>query len=146
MRLHTRTMVRDGNLAFVGSQSLRAIELDGRREVGVIFRDANAVRGLMRIFQNDWTLAAQESAPLDKEAAPAAKVARKVAKAVARELPPVSPVLNGAVKEVVGEISGAGLNSQEVEELVKDAVKDAVREAVREVVEEVVQQNQEVAP
>ena len=116
MRLHTRSMVRDGNLAFLGSQSLRAMELDGRREVGLIFRDANAVRGLMRIFQNDWTLAAQESAPLDKEAAPAAKVARKVAKAVARELPPVSPVLNGAVKEVVGEISGAGLNSQEVEE------------------------------
>ncbi len=146
IRLHTRSMVRDGNLAFLGSQSLRAMELDGRREVGLIFRDANAVRGLMRIFQNDWTLAAHEPASLDKEAAPAAKVAKKVAKAVARELPPVLPVLNGAVKEVVGEISGAGPNSEEVEEIVKDAVKDAVREAVQEVVEEVVQQNEEVAP
>ena len=139
-------MVRDGNLAFLGSQSLRAIELDGRREVGLIFRDASAVRGLVRIFHNDWTLAAQEAAPLDKEVAPAAKVAKKVAKAIARELPPVSPVLDGAVKEVVGEISGAGLNSEEVEEIVKDAVKDAVREAVQEVVEEVVQQNGEVTP
>jgi hypothetical protein len=90
------------------------MELDGRREVGLIFRDANAVRGLMRTFQNDWTLAAQEPASPDKEAA-SARVAKKVAKAVARELPPVSPVLNGAVKEVVGEVSGAGLNSEEVE-------------------------------
>jgi cardiolipin synthase len=145
MRLHTRSMVRDGNLAFLGSQSLRAMELDGRREVGLIFRDANAVRGLMRTFQNDWTLAAQEPAPLDKEAA-SSRVAKKVAKAVARELPPVSPVLDGAVKEVVGEIAGEGLNSEEVEEIVKDAVKDAVREAVQEVVEEVVQQNEGVAP
>jgi phosphatidylserine/phosphatidylglycerophosphate/cardiolipin synthase-like enzyme len=145
MRLHTRSMVRDGTLAFLGSQSLRAMELDGRREVGVIFRDADAVRGLMRIFQNDWTLAGQEPA-LEREAAPAAKVAKKVAKALARELPPVSPVLNGAVKEVVGEIAGTGLNSDEVEEIVKDAVKDAVLEAVQEVVEEVVQQNEEAAP
>jgi hypothetical protein len=33
-RLHVRAMARDGDAAFVGSQSLRALELDGRREVG----------------------------------------------------------------------------------------------------------------
>ena len=146
MRLHTRTMVRDGNLAFLGSQSLRAMELDGRREVGLIFRDTNAVRGLTRIFQNDWTLAAHEPEPVDEQAAPAAKVAKKVAKAFARKLPPVSPVLDCAVKEVIGEISGAHLNSEEVEETVMDAVKDAVREAVEEVLEGVVQQNEGVSP
>src|SRR5712691_238113 len=43
MRLHTRTMIQDGRKAFVGSQSLREIELDGRREVGIIFRDSKAV-------------------------------------------------------------------------------------------------------
>ena len=34
MRLHVRAIVRDGCEAFIGSQSLRRLELDGRREVG----------------------------------------------------------------------------------------------------------------
>jgi hypothetical protein len=128
-------MVRDGKLAFLGSQSLRAMELDGRREVGLIFQDANAVRGLMRIFENDWTLAVQAPESVVKETAQAAKVAKRVAKAVARELP-----------QVVGDISGAGLDSAEVEELVKDAVKDAVRDAVQGVIEEAVEKQESVAP
>ena len=35
-----RAIIRDGTAAFVGSQSLRKLELDGRREVGVIVSDA----------------------------------------------------------------------------------------------------------
>ena len=35
MRLHTRTIIRDGRQAFVGSQSLRPAELDARREAGL---------------------------------------------------------------------------------------------------------------
>ena len=42
MRLHTRSIVRDGRYAFIGSQSLRQLELDARREVGIIFRDPTA--------------------------------------------------------------------------------------------------------
>ena len=42
-RLHTRTIIRDRREAFVGSQSLRKAELDSRREVGVIVRDAKVV-------------------------------------------------------------------------------------------------------
>jgi hypothetical protein len=38
-RLHVRAIVRDGRRAFVGSQSLRKVELDERREVGIIIRD-----------------------------------------------------------------------------------------------------------
>ena len=34
MRLHTRTIIRDGVQAFIGSQSLREMELGSRREVG----------------------------------------------------------------------------------------------------------------
>lgn len=143
MRLHTRSMVRDGKLAFLGSQSLRAVELDGRREVGLIFRDPNVVRELMRTFENDWTLAMEEPAPTGEAAAPAARVAKKVAKAVARQLPPVSAFLDGAVKEVVGELPPANLNPKELEEIVRNAVKGAVREAVQGVVEEVVEQNEE---
>ena len=36
MRLHVRAIVRDGTRAFVGSQSLRKLELESRREVGLL--------------------------------------------------------------------------------------------------------------
>ena len=55
-RLHVRAIVRDGREAFVGSQSLRTLELDKRREVGCIFRDASAVAELIKTFEDDWAL------------------------------------------------------------------------------------------
>jgi hypothetical protein len=36
--LHVRAMIRDGDTVFVGGRSLRALELDARREVGLIAR------------------------------------------------------------------------------------------------------------
>jgi len=53
-RLHVRAMVRDGRHAFIGSQSLRKIELDGRREVGIIVRDPKVVKKLRATFESDW--------------------------------------------------------------------------------------------
>jgi cardiolipin synthase len=53
-RLHVRAMVRDGRRAFVGSQSLRRLELDERREVGLIIRDPKIVARLERLFESDW--------------------------------------------------------------------------------------------
>ena len=53
-RLHVRAIIRDGRRAFVGSQSLRKLELDERREVGVIIRDRPVVRALERTFKRDW--------------------------------------------------------------------------------------------
>jgi phosphatidylserine/phosphatidylglycerophosphate/cardiolipin synthase-like enzyme len=54
IRLHVRAMVRDGDIAFVGSQSLRALELDARREVGLITKDTKVVKGLLEAFEADW--------------------------------------------------------------------------------------------
>ena len=54
MRLHVRAMVRDGDTAFVGSQSLRGLELDARREVGLITKDAKVVKEMLEIFEADW--------------------------------------------------------------------------------------------
>jgi phosphatidylserine/phosphatidylglycerophosphate/cardiolipin synthase-like enzyme len=54
MRLHVRAMVRDGEVAFVGSQSLRALELDARREVGLITKDPKVVKQLLEVFEADW--------------------------------------------------------------------------------------------
>jgi phosphatidylserine/phosphatidylglycerophosphate/cardiolipin synthase-like enzyme len=54
MRLHVRAMVRDGARAFVGSQSLRRIELDKRREVGVLITNGAVARQIRNIFEADW--------------------------------------------------------------------------------------------
>ena len=53
-RLHARIIIRDGRNAFLGSQSLRRLELDGRREVGVIITDPKVVRQLVSTFESDW--------------------------------------------------------------------------------------------
>jgi len=142
MRLHTRAILRDGNQAFVGSQSLREMELSARREVGIVFRDAKIVSRLIKIFLEDWeaTARAQESSAAS-DAEPDAKVAKKVAKAVTKDFPAVAPVLEVMVKELVGARVDVDLDQRELEESVKDAVKEAVKEVVRDVVEEVVAQS-----
>ena len=53
-RQHLRCIVRDGRAAFVGSQSLRKPELDARREIGVIAKDARLVRAITQVFEEDW--------------------------------------------------------------------------------------------
>jgi hypothetical protein len=138
MRLHTRTIIRDRMQAFVGSQSLREMELTARREVGVIFRDPKMIGQLMKTFAEDWEAVAP---PLSERAdqPPAiepAKVAKKVAKAVAKELPPVAPVVEVIVKEMVGDKGQGEINHHKVEEAIKEAVKDAIRDVVEVVVEQ----------
>jgi cardiolipin synthase A/B len=135
MRLHTRTIVRDHDRVFIGSQSLREIELDKRREVGVIVRERKLVNHVVKTFEEDWKASeAYVDRPGEDAPVPVGKVAKRVAKEIARELPPVAPVLEVVVKEVHPDLE---LNSHQVEETVKEAVKEAVREAVKDVVEEV---------
>lgn len=142
MRLHTRTIIRDGKQAFLGSQSLRELELGARREVGVIFRDKKIVAKLAKMFQDDWEgIERRAQQEPQAESAPADKVAKKVAKAVAKDLPPVAPVLRVLVREFVGDTVDMDLDPTVVEESVKDAVKEAVKEAIRDAVETAVEQN-----
>jgi len=54
-KLHARVIVQDGKKAFLGSQSLRRLELDWRREVGVVFTDPRAVKQLVSTFESDWS-------------------------------------------------------------------------------------------
>ncbi|HWF83538.1 MAG TPA: phospholipase D-like domain-containing protein [Vicinamibacterales bacterium] len=53
-RLHVRAIIRDGKFAFVGSQSLRRLELENRREVGIIVNDERVVREMQQVFERDW--------------------------------------------------------------------------------------------
>jgi phosphatidylserine/phosphatidylglycerophosphate/cardiolipin synthase-like enzyme len=143
LRLHTRNILRDRAEAFLGSQSLRELELDARREIGLIFEDAKIIDRIADTFEEDWKQGTVVSADEDDAKPPAAKVAKKVAKTVAKILPPIAPVVEEAVKQVLHADNGLGIDHEEVEETVKVAVKQAVKQAVREVVEDVVEQQRE---
>ena len=54
MRLHLRAMLRDGSDLFLGSMSLRGVELDKRREVGVIVKERAAAKQFRDVFDEDW--------------------------------------------------------------------------------------------
>lgn len=137
LRLHTRTIVRDGRYGFVGSQSLRAAELDTRREIGIIFGDRKAVARIAQIFEADWQLDADGALKERKEERPPVeKVAKKVAKVVIKELPPVAPALKEAIKELGMPPAKVEISQGEVEASVKNAVKTVVKEIVKDAVED----------
>jgi phosphatidylserine/phosphatidylglycerophosphate/cardiolipin synthase-like enzyme len=148
IRLHARVIIRDGHQAFVGSQSLRKVELDGRREVGIIVRDPQVVKNIITAFEADWKLSdlvKDQALILKENVVPAAKAAKKAVKAIASDLPALVPLVREAVVEAVAETTNAAPKLKEVEKVVKEAVKDAVKEAVKEAVEEVVQPIENVA-
>jgi len=64
--LHVRAIVRDGRRAFIGSQSLRKLELDKRREVGVVIANETIVRQIQEIFAEDWAETASGKKELKK--------------------------------------------------------------------------------
>lgn len=139
-RLHTRTIIRDRKQAFLGSQGLRQIELDSRREVGLIFREPAIVSRLMKTFESDWDHPMKLKDDVDMEdPAHAEKLAKKVAKTVLKDMPAVGPLLKEALKDVPG--NNANLDHKELEAAVKDVVKDAVRDAVSDIVNGVVENN-----
>jgi len=72
-RLHIRAIIRDGERAFLGSQSLRRLELEKRREVGVIITDDVVIRGMHEVFEQDWAQTPSGRKDLKK----AAKAERK---------------------------------------------------------------------
>ena len=141
LRLHARVILRDGHSAFVGSQSLRKLELDIRREIGLIFHDSRIVKRIIRVFDKDWSDSAPAETP-NPGLAILDTPAKKVAKVVAKRL-------NVAfkVEQVLDKIIEAGSDlpfepkevAQSVREAVRDEVHDAVADAMRELVTEAAQ-------
>lgn len=143
MRLHARIIVRDRKTAFLGSQSLRKLELESRREVGIISGGGKVVNALIGIFEEDW----EHSAPLNphKQAEFRAKerVARKMVRAVKKKLP-VAPV----VKKVVSALkqqANLPVDHQHVEKAVEIEVKAALRKAVKKAAMKVVHESDAIA-
>jgi phosphatidylserine/phosphatidylglycerophosphate/cardiolipin synthase-like enzyme len=71
-----RSIIRDGRRAFIGSQSLRRLELEKRREIGIVITDEKVVRQMQEVFESDWALTPTGK----KEAKKAAKAGKKQAK------------------------------------------------------------------
>ena len=141
MRLHTRTMIRDGQHAFIGSQSLRQPELDLRREIGLIVRDAAVVKTLLATFESDWAATGFDETreTVRANSAPEPKPTRKAAQALAKELPPLKTTLKKAIKQAVARVGQDSLTHGNLKSTVKDAVKDAIKTAVKEAVAEIAQ-------
>jgi phosphatidylserine/phosphatidylglycerophosphate/cardiolipin synthase-like enzyme len=136
LRLHTRTILRDRQQAFMGSQSLRPPELDSRREIGVIFRNRAIVNSLARTFEEDWAASEPPAEERESRDFPVGKTARKMAKVVSKNLP-VAPV----VKQVARAIQKRGdleLRPKEIEETVKTAVQEAVKDVVKDATKEAI--------
>ena len=69
LRLHVRAIVRDGTRAFVGSQGLRRMELERRREVGLIINNPTVARKILQVFDADWADARKSNKAKATEAA-----------------------------------------------------------------------------
>ena len=158
-RLHTRTIIRDGRQAFIGSQSLRPAELDSRRELGLIIHDAKAVKKLVDTFESDWVPAGskkRKSVPKEKKSHKEAadnkqekaedsetkeqkqeeKQTEVAVEALKQELDPLADTVKKAVRKAVAKAGDDVLNDKGVKDTMKKVVKKAVKDAVKEAVQE----------
>ena len=127
-RLHARAIIRDGKAAFLGSQSLRRLELEARREIGVVFSDKAAVKKMASVFEHDWH-AARPLATDTMESAMEIPV-RRVAKIVARHLH-MKPVVEQVMEKVMERSSSdVPFEPNEVAQTVRDAFRDEIHDAV----------------
>jgi phosphatidylserine/phosphatidylglycerophosphate/cardiolipin synthase-like enzyme len=52
--LHTKVLVADGSVAYMGSENLSQTSLDHNREVGVVVIDPSSIAPLSTTFETDW--------------------------------------------------------------------------------------------
>jgi len=124
-RLHVRCIIRDRSRAFLGSQSLRAIELDRRREIGVFIHEAPVVRRLTEIFEQDWAqTAAGRAADTLVEAHAAATAAAEATKAAAAQAAVLAERSEKAAERALDQ-------AEKLAAKAKEAARDA-KEAARE--------------
>lgn len=132
IRLHVRAILRDGREAFLGSQSLRKLEMEARREIGVIFRDSKAVHEMIAVFEKDWASGAQ---PVQSRVETMLDIpAQSVAKAVVKHIH-VEPMVERVLERVMRR-SDVPFEPSEVAETIREAlhaeIHDAVMIALRE--------------
>ncbi len=127
LRLHVRAILRDGKEAFLGSQSLRKLEMEARREIGVIFRDLKAVRRMVDVFEQDW----QAGAPLLQTRVETMLdvPAHSIAKSVVKHMN-VEPLIEQVLERVMDRRSDIAFEPTEVIETVREAFRAEIHDAV----------------
>ncbi len=135
-RLHVRGMVRDGHDVFLGSMSMRRLELGARREVGVLFHDPKAVKRMTEVFETDWAVS-KPAVPQGLLAAALDAPAKKVAKVVARRIG-VRPVVEELLDKFIDPDRELPFEPQEVAQMVRDSFRDEIHDAVVGALREVV--------
>jgi phosphatidylserine/phosphatidylglycerophosphate/cardiolipin synthase-like enzyme len=135
-RLHTRTIIRDGRQAFVGSQSLRTAELDSRREVGLVINNATIVKKLLETFESDWVASGgEEDQSADKnEVGMSKEDTDKAVKILIKELHPIVANVKKSVKKVVAQAGNDVLEDGSLQDTVKVVVKKVMKQAVKDAV------------
>jgi hypothetical protein len=110
------------------------MELDKRREVGVIIRDARIVKSLAEMFEADWAEAETPKGKI-KTARGKSKDSEtdRVNEVLMKELHPVAVTLKRAVKRVVAKAGDEAIQDENVKRTVKKIVKKAVKQAVKDV-------------
>ncbi|HEY4354599.1 MAG TPA: phospholipase D-like domain-containing protein [Acidobacteriaceae bacterium] len=135
-RLHARVILRDGHSAFLGSQSLRKLELEARREVGIIFHETKLVKEMIDVFDADWKKS-EPAISTDSVADMLDVPAKKVAKAVAKQIN-MRPVVEQLLDKVMEGKGDTPFEPDEVAETVREAFREEVHDAVVHALEDLV--------
>ncbi|HEV2576028.1 MAG TPA: phospholipase D-like domain-containing protein [Acidobacteriaceae bacterium] len=136
MRLHARAIMRDGKSVFLGSQSLRKLELEARREIGVIVHDPKIAKQMISTFDSDWSgaMPAQQATEVSGLInVPAKKVAKKVVKELN-----LGPAVEQALDRAMDKRDNVQLEPKEVVEGVREAMREEVHAAVTQALHELV--------
>ncbi len=136
IRLHAQAIVRDGEQLFLGSQSLRTLELDARREVGVITEESDVIRSVIETFESDWRKTYDVRGPAhelieERELDEHADIA---VDQPPHSLPPSITVelVKSAVKEAIKDAILDRIEPADTVVPLKEAVREAAKEALRE--------------
>jgi len=131
LRLHTRGIVRDGKSLFLGSQSLRKLELDARREIGVMVQGGKIVSAFTAVFEDDWK-AAEKKEDMKANSKQEAAQIKQVAEAAVESMP-LAPVVEH-VMEALREQVEVKVPKKAVKKHMKTALKKAVKKAAADLV------------
>lgn len=120
----------------MGSQSLRSLELDARREVGIIVDDADIIRQAKETFEADWAKARSRETPA-AVLQPDSDLALNTLDAPAEAAPALPPAATAelvkvAVKEAIKDAVLERLEPLANRAPIREAVKQAAREALHE--------------
>lgn len=129
MRLHARAILRDGEAAFLGSMSLRKLELEARREIGVIIHNKKIVREMRAVFDKDWKDAEPIAAvPTDALHEAFDASVKRMAKTVAKKIH-----VDEAIDQLLDKVADqkcADFQPDEMAEKLREAFRDEVQHAV----------------